>query len=676
MDGLMIEYGEFTDALNDTSDYLHRWHEGARLDFRFYALNQWVDKDKDFLDDEDRPALTFDKTRPIIDSVVGSEIMNRYEPKYTPRMPELEGPDPWLADAAYDLYKWIRQYSNMENHESAMFLSTMICGVGCANSYVDYEDNPDGSIFTKRVPISEMGWDPASVEPNMLDAQYVIRNKWVNEKEAASMFGPEKVEDIKSASAAGAGNENQSMGMWGRIVNKVFDDSRKSAYRSGSEDFYNENRKRIRIYEMQRWERTYGTRIFLPDFTMQGMNQSEILDKREAETKIQDLNTMIMTFNDNPQRSAMGIPEMESVRYIENFPVKEYIKSYHAGQEVLSEEVMDLPGFSYNFTTGFEDWSDDWVDKKRRYYFGLMKPMRDPQRYANKFFSQAVHMFSTNPKGAMLYESDLFEDVDQASKEWNKASGMIPVLPGKLNRGNKPYQQLSTNVSMNQVDQLLGHATNSISEAAGVSSQYFVGAVADLKRTAAQSIESIQEQTLTTVATPFDSLRLYKKVHGRLMLGFIQNYMDNNVISRVLGPEKAQGFIQIMDQEDLSRMYDIAVEEAPTSQNKQTEIFGKLMQTNFIPQLMEMGVPVPATLAKYFPFPPDINTDFQTALEDSFELMKANQELQLMQTRLEMMNLQMMMQQQMGGGMPPEGQPPMSPEGEGPPPEQPPQEVM
>ena len=681
---MTISDGTFTEYLNDTQDYLYQWHEQVRLDFRFYALKQWVDADQKFLEDSERPALVFDKTRPIIDSVAGSEVMNRYEPKFTPRMPELDGADPWLADAAYDVYKWIRQYSNMENHESSMFLSNLICGVGCTNSYIDYEDNPNGSVLTKRVPISEMGWDPHSVEPNLADSKYVIRDKWVDEDEIAAMFGPEAVEGIKAASEADAGNQD-SMGFFGKMYMRLRDDSTKSAYKTGKNLYYNARTKKIRLYEMQRWVRESHVRIFLPDLLMQqggapGQAREDIIvPKDEAKEKIDELNNMVMTFNMNPQRQDMGIPEMPGVKYIDNFPVKKFYKSYHVGREAIEDEKMDLPCFSYQFTTAYEDWSEDWSDSKRRYFFGLMRPMRDPQRYANKFFSQAVHMFATNPKGALLYESDMFEDVKKASTDWNKASGMIPVLPGKLNRPNKPYEQLSSHVSMNQVSELLAHATNSISESAGVSAQYFVGAVADLKRTAAQSIESIQEQTLTTVSGPFDSLRLYKKLHGRLMLGFIQNYVDDIDITRVLGPERAQAFLQVMRTEDLTRMYDIAVEEAPTSQNKQAEIFGKLMQTNFIPQLMEMGIPVPPTLAKYFPFPPDINTDFQGALEEAQEMMQAHQKLATMEAQMQMMQMQMeMMMMQQGG--PPQGDPNAMPPEQGgeqlPPEGPPPEEIM
>jgi hypothetical protein len=84
------------------------------------------------------------------------------------------------------------------------------------------------------------------------------------------------------------------------------------------------------------------------------------------------------------------IPEEGPLDYVEDFPRTEIIRSYHSGHEVIKEEILGLRDFPYQFITAFEDYSD----QSKRQFFGLMRPMRDPQRYANKFFSQAVHMFA------------------------------------------------------------------------------------------------------------------------------------------------------------------------------------------------------------------------------------------------------------------------------------------
>ena len=92
----MISNGEFKDALSDMLDYLYDWEKDARIDWEFAGLKQWDKIDADGLEEQGRPALTFDRTRPIIASVAGAEITNRYEPKFLPREHGLSvGPHLW-----------------------------------------------------------------------------------------------------------------------------------------------------------------------------------------------------------------------------------------------------------------------------------------------------------------------------------------------------------------------------------------------------------------------------------------------------------------------------------------------------------------------------------------------------------------------------------------------------
>lgn len=662
----MITHSEFNDALHDMLDYLYPWEKESRIDFRFAALNQWDKEDVDKLTEEGRPALVFDRTRPILASVSGAEITTRHEPKYLPRDADLGDVDVYYSEAGSKVYKWIRDRGDFEHHESAAFQSALICGVGCTEMYMDYEHDKDGMLKLRRVPIWEVGWDPASVEPNLGDARHLIRDRWIDEDEIVQRFGRELLDHV--IALGGTDVPGRTRGFLARIFAREQDDPRQTYFEQRAQKYYDPRRRRVRLWEMLRKDRIYMTRILMPEVLGGG---DQFVTPKETQEALEMIRTAAMTaqMEQSMQAAAMGIPEEQpdpatmGVDYVEDFPVTKVFRSYHAGNEVIKEEELPLSDFPYQFITAFEDFKDP----ERRYFFGLMRTMRDPQKYANKFFSHAVHMWASNPKGSLMYEEDLFEDEEEFKSEWAKSTGAIRVGSGKLQSPNPKWVHLANSVNLTGIETLLQHAVMSVSAAAGVSEQYTVGTPQDLRRTAASAVQSVKESNLVTISQPFDALRLFKRTQGRLVLDFVANYVPISQLTRLLGPEE-QEFIPALKDGKLQDQYEVVVEESPASKSKQMEIFAKIMETNFIPQLMEIGVPIPPSLAKYFPFPPDINTEFEGVLIQTKEIMEMQAQLQQMQMQMEMMQMQMMAEQgpeaAPGEELPPEEQ------GEAPPEEQ------
>jgi len=629
-----ITHSEFNDALSDVIDYLYPWEKEARVDFEFAALKQWQSEDKELLEEEGRPALTFDRTRPIIASVAGSEITQRYEPKFLPRDSDLDDNDVRYSEAANKVYRWIRDRGDFAHHESLAFQSCLVCGVGCTELYLDYEEDPDGVIKMLRVPIFELGWDPASVDPNLLDAKYVIRDRWVDEDEVIQRFGREAAERAKllgSTEKPGA-----SRGFIDRLFTREVDDPRSTYFEGKSGKHFDLKRKQIRVWEMVRKEKTYQTRIVLPSFL--GPDQQDIyLPKSEGKEAIMDLQQQVMAYN--AQAMQMGMPPEEPLRFIEDFPQTEIKRSYHAGDEVIDEQVLPMHYFPYQFVTAFEDWSEP----SRRYYFGLMRSMRDPQKYANKFASHMAHMWAANPKGAIIAEEDLFDSADDAKRQWASAKGMIFVESGKMQTPRPKWQHIPSAVNFTGVSLLLDHSVSSIPAAAGVSEEYGVGNPGDLRRTAASAVQSVKESNQVTISQPFDSLRLYKRIQGRLILDHVAAYVPIKQLQRLLSQEQQVEFIGPAKSGTLHQQYEVIAEEAPASKSKQMEVFNKIMETSFIPQLLEIGVTVPPELAKFFPFPPDINAEFERVLAAVKEIMDLQNQATQLQLQAQVMQIQQAM---------------------------------
>jgi hypothetical protein len=74
------------------------------------------------------------------------------------------------------------------------------------------------------------------------------------------------------------------------------------------------------------------------------------------------------------------------------------------GSIILKMAPLPYPyGFSYNCMTGKRD-------RNKRYWFGLVRSMKDPQEWANKWLSQILHIINSNAKGGLIAPKSAFED--------------------------------------------------------------------------------------------------------------------------------------------------------------------------------------------------------------------------------------------------------------------------
>src|SRR6185312_4735263 len=57
-------------------------------------------------------------------------------------------------------------------------------------------------------------------------------------------------------------------------------------------------------------------------------------------------------------------------------------------------------------------------DMNKRYWFGLVRAMRDPQEWANKWLSQILHIINSNAKGGLMAPKSAFENWRQVEANW------------------------------------------------------------------------------------------------------------------------------------------------------------------------------------------------------------------------------------------------------------------
>lgn len=540
-------------------DYRSSWEKDAKEAYAFYASRQWDSEDLNKLKEELRPALTFNKIKKFVHSISGSEMTNRYEPKLMPRSLVGSG----NAEALTEVIKYIRDRCNGEQADSTAFRDAIICGVGCVEYYQDYETEKEGITRYRRVPIMEMYWDPHSKDTNLLDAKEIFREKWVDEKDFQVMW-PDRYEALIS----NFGMESTTQ------FSPDKEQPRFDPYGKADElGDYDAQHRRIKVTEHQWYD--VVSKIQVEGYQIDPMSGEavqildEVLEEDEestAEEKYTDLNALA---------EQQGI-----VLNRVNLPARRYKRAFYVGNELIQSSDCPVNDFTYKFMTGLEDQRDDGTV----YWQGIVHDLVDPQRYANKWFSQITHIVSTNPKGAVLAKAGTFDNPQQAKTEWAKPNPMI-ITNGDPNKNINVIEGKYPT----QLEHLFYHANDAIHDIIGVNTNYFVPGVENLNRTAGTAVQSIQKQSLVILSIWFDNLRLFRREQGRILLKFIHEYMAEGTIVRISADGNTQP--QPFQREWIDDIeYEVVVEESPTSPSKRHELWNSLMQTQSLEILMNFGL--------------------------------------------------------------------------------------
>lgn len=465
------------------------------IDADFVDGLQWDSQDAALLRARGQQPLVYNVIATSYQWLLGTEKRGRTDYKILPRQKEASK----AAERKSQLLKYLSDVNRSEFHVSAAFADCAKVGVGWLESGVQADDEGE-PIFDRRETWRNMLWDSIAMEPDLSDARFMFRSKWMDTDIAAHMF-PERKYQIEIA-ASNTLDFLQALSGSGDDAMDAMEDAHQLSLSSGLAHEQSD-RRRLRVIEA--W-----FRVPVEDKYMSGGQfRGELFDPqsqghmREVEAGRASVTRRVR------MRMFVAIMTENGLLHLSKSPYRHNLYPF-------------TPIWAYR------------MDRDNMPY-APVRQMRDPQSDINKRFSKALYILSTNKT---IMDEGAVADMATFQEEANRPDGIIVKRQGK---------QLEMGVDRELAPAHLDIMSRSISmvqQASGITDEN-MGRTTNA--TSGKAIVARQDQGSLATSTIFDNLRYARQVHGEKMLSLTEQFMEQEKQFRITNQRGRPEFITVND---------------------------------------------------------------------------------------------------------------------------------
>ncbi len=567
------DIGETADEADDTPDHpldsaesqakfrrLREWYEQERerqavnryqqaLDEDFYDGIQYSDEDIDELNARGQAPLVFNKIKPSVDWILGTEKRSRVDFKILPR--NEAGRD--MAEVKTRTLKYVSDVNKTAFERSLAFEDAVKVGIGWLEDGA--RDNPEEEIlYSRRESWRNVLYDSNSVKRDLSDARYLFRWRWVDLDIAVSMFPSREAALRRAAVAASLLGDDQDEDFW--YLGQRFQATDAAGNVIGRRTYVSDatlvGNRRARVKLIECWYREPApTKVCCGD----------LFDRREFDAENTAMQTAV----------AQGM-----ITLVDRVALKVRCAVMTDG-----DLLQDMPSpYRHNRFPLTPIWC--YRRGRDNAPYGTIRNIRDPQEDLNKRASKALFILSTNQ--VIAEKSVIGKEMtwDELREEAARPDGIIV-----LDKDGRFEIRRDVELAEEHL-QLMEHDARMIQDIGGTTDENLGRKT---NATSGKAIRARQEQGGLVMASPFDNLRYAIQLQGEKQLSLIEQFYTDAKVIRLSGAKGRIEWIEINQPEtqpDGSVRYlnDITAEQADFVVDEQD--FSATIRMAMFEELMEV----------------------------------------------------------------------------------------
>lgn len=569
-----------------------------------------------------RPTYTINNTALGANALSGMEITRRFERVMVGS--DRTAGDAGLAQALTAADRKNRDHVHAENYESDKFRDLGIEGYSCIEWYQDFLEDFRGRTKVRGVDTWHVIWDHAARDFNLIDREWDAAGRWLSIDEFLALYPKERdqveVEIFKENGWVSPGEEEIHRWPWlYRAAGKYVDPARRDVFLV---DY--QWREKEGIYIHSSVEEVAG-----PDGAMRQIRRLRGYNEEEWDALLTSLPT-------KPPESDYIRPEDGAARWI-------YKRAKLLGDHVFGEQVIPVGSFTRLWMTGFP-----FKEMEAVTFNGLIDYMKDPQKFLNAVASLTVSILERSMKGGAVVDPAGFDpqDFENLATRFAQPFPIIPTKRGVMMGGQKFMDLLDVAPYPSGLDQFMDRADQALWRPTGLNPN-MLGQLQDPRRVSGRVWSSLAEAGQVVMSYLFNSLRLYRKMSGRLQLAHFREFYEPEHLREMAGEELGIFIPEKLDPEEWGRVFerDVTVDESAATTKDERERLWDFISRQGPMELVSGGVISRKMLVKNMPGISEIDRNEELR---RLELMEGIQQLEA--------QLQQLQQQAAaaGGGAPPQ----------------------